>query len=164
MDSKKLAIDTFKNFVKNIDEEDVYPTWQESSCLNAWTIQFNGKEIALCGERDEVLDWNTGEVLYPDGETLRKRSKPIKRSEKKPKRKSRRVRFEELMREVEGIALGVGELRDELQEWLDNIPDSLQDGQKASELEEAISALEDVETFLDDAREVDVEFPGMISR
>lgn len=35
-------------------------------------------------------------------------------------------------------------LRDELQDWLDGMPENMQGGQKAEELEEAISALENV--------------------
>lgn len=36
-------------------------------------------------------------------------------------------------------------LRDELQEWKDNIPENLQEGQKAQELDEAIDQLESVD-------------------
>lgn len=39
---------------------------------------------------------------------------------------------------------GAEELRDELQEWFDNMPENLQNGSKAEEIQEAIDALEDV--------------------
>lgn len=38
----------------------------------------------------------------------------------------------------------VESLRDELQDWYDNLPDSFRDGEKGDELQEAISALESV--------------------
>ena len=53
-------------------------------------------------------------------------------------------------------------LRDELQEWLDNLPENLQSGTKADEIQEAIDALESMDF---DSIEVldasDVNFPGM---
>lgn len=39
---------------------------------------------------------------------------------------------------------GMAELKDELQNWLDNIPENLQNGSKADELREAIDAIEGV--------------------
>jgi len=39
----------------------------------------------------------------------------------------------------------LGSLRDELQEWLDSLPESLQGGSKADQLEEAISSLDSCE-------------------
>lgn len=40
---------------------------------------------------------------------------------------------------------GMEELKDELQNWLDNMPESLRNGSKADELQEAIDAIESVE-------------------
>lgn len=53
-----------------------------------------------------------------------------------------------------GIA---GELRDELQEWYDNLPENFQNGDKGQRLEEAISGLEDVADYEVDVPEVLVE-------
>lgn len=50
------------------------------------------------------------------------------------------------------------ELRDELQDWLDNIPENMQGGQKASELEEAIGHLEEAMDHLDQAENAFEDF------
>ena len=49
------------------------------------------------------------------------------------------------------------ELRDELQEWKDNLPENLQDGQKADELQEAIDYLEEGISALEEAQGGDDE-------
>lgn len=53
--------------------------------------------------------------------------------------------------------------RDELQDWLDNLPENLQSGSKADELDEAISSLDDVINDIDNAinNAENVNFPGM---
>jgi len=88
---------------------------------------------------------------------------------------SRRKRLEAAQKLI-GDALNIAEeqkgevegLKDELQEWLDNMPENLQGGEKASALEEAIQGLEEMEGQLDEAisnlNDVmmgSVEFPGM---
>lgn len=55
----------------------------------------------------------------------------------------------------------VESLKDELQEWLDNLPENLQGSQKADDLQEAIDRLEEILSGLDDI-DWDVEFPGMM--
>lgn len=55
------------------------------------------------------------------------------------------------------------ELRDELQNWLDNLPENLQSSNKADMLETAISQLDDAISSLEDVTGIDVEFPGMYS-
>lgn len=52
-------------------------------------------------------------------------------------------------------------LRDELQEWLDNLPENLQQGSKADEIQSAIDELETFISSLDEAENVSPEFPGM---
>ncbi len=62
------------------------------------------------------------------------------------------------------IAQGeVEELKQELESWKENLPENLQDGQKAQDLETAIEQLDEVISALDDARTAadSVEFPGM---
>lgn len=44
---------------------------------------------------------------------------------------------------VEEAKTAAEELRDELQSWLDNLPESLADGSKADEIQEAIDSLEE---------------------
>ncbi len=56
----------------------------------------------------------------------------------------------------------IEELRYELQSWLDNLPENLQAGSKAEELESAIDELETVLNGLEEAESASPEFPGMI--
>ena len=91
---------------------------------------------------------------------------------------SRRTRLNDIMAVLSGEVVDavesakgdVDELKDELQSWLDGMPENLQGGQKADELEEAISALDTVTEALDEAQQAletasdeagNVEFPGM---
>jgi len=55
----------------------------------------------------------------------------------------------------------VEELRDELQNWLDSMPENLQSGQKAGEIQEAIDALELLQSDLENLDFGSVSFPGM---
>jgi hypothetical protein len=80
------------------------------------------------------------------------------------KKKSRRVRYEEIIKTIEDAAMEINNLREELQDWLDNLPENLQDGQKADELMEATEKLEIVESLLDEVVEEEIDFPGMISK
>jgi hypothetical protein len=54
----------------------------------------------------------------------------------------------------------VGELRSSMEEWRDNMPDSLQGGEKYCEVEECASNLESLEDGLNNIN-FEVEFPGM---
>lgn len=55
-------------------------------------------------------------------------------------------------------------LKEELEEWKNNLPENLQSGSKAEELDEAVSSLEDIigdmETL--EGRDSDVTFPAMM--
>src|SRR3972149_194444 len=62
---------------------------------------------------------------------------------------------------IEDAAAEIGCLRDELQEWLGNLPEKLQEGSKADELNEAISQLEDLISAIEDLDFGSVNFPGM---
>jgi len=55
-------------------------------------------------------------------------------------------------------------LRDELQNWLDNMPENLQSSSKADELNEAISNLEDTIGQCEEIEGASVEFPGAFGR
>ena len=74
---------------------------------------------------------------------------------------SRSARFSEAIGFVEDGKSAIEELRDELQEWYDNLPDNFQSGQKGDELQEAIDALEEAINNLDEVTSNDVNFPGM---
>ena len=61
-------------------------------------------------------------------------------------------------------ALGiVDELKDEIQEWHDNLPENFQNGDKGSALEDCVTNLETVADSINDAVSNcdSVEFPGM---
>lgn len=56
----------------------------------------------------------------------------------------------------------VESLKDELEGWKDGLPENLQNGSKADELQEAIDALESLVSNLDSVEGFDdVNFPGM---
>jgi hypothetical protein len=55
----------------------------------------------------------------------------------------------------------VNELKDEMQEWYDSIPENLQNGDKANEVQEAIDALESLDSELENVDFDSVSFPGM---
>lgn len=74
---------------------------------------------------------------------------------------SRSDRLAKAMEAVQNAASEVETLRDELQDWYDNLPDNLKDGEKGSMLEEAIGNLESIQSSLEDATGTDVEFPPM---
>ena len=80
------------------------------------------------------------------------------------KYKSRATRLSETLDMTEKIA-DVEQLREELEEWLDNLPENLQSSNKADMLQEAIHNLENITDELENIQELqhDVEFPGMFS-
>lgn len=77
--------------------------------------------------------------------------------------KSRAKRFEDVMESVGHAKDELDELTQELQDWLDGMPENLQDGTKAEELNTAISELEDLSAQFDEIAMTEVEFPGMIA-
>ncbi len=80
------------------------------------------------------------------------------------KYKSRATRLADTLDMTEKIA-DVEQLREELEEWLDNLPENLQCSNKAEMLQEAIDNLENIGEELENIQELqhDVEFPGMFS-
>jgi hypothetical protein len=75
--------------------------------------------------------------------------------------RSRADRLDEAAGMVEDAAMIVEELKDELQEWLDGLPENLQSGSKADELNDAISELESIYDSLGSVDTGSVSFPGM---
>ncbi len=75
--------------------------------------------------------------------------------------KSRADRLNSIEADVQSACSDIEELKDELQEWLDNLPENLQAGDKASELEEAIQALDEVKDGLESVDFSSVSFPTM---
>ena len=78
--------------------------------------------------------------------------------------KSRSDRTQKLMEQISENVPFIEELKEELQDWQDNIPENLQDGNKAQELDERIDELDtlidDFNTAIETGREI--IFPGMI--
>lgn len=74
---------------------------------------------------------------------------------------SRSDRFSEAQGLIGDAKSQAEELRDELQGWLDGLPENLQGGSKASELEDSISSLDEFIDACDTAESTDVSFPGM---
>lgn len=74
---------------------------------------------------------------------------------------SRADRLSEAEGQVQDAKQTVEDLRDELQTWFDNLHENFQSGQKGMELEEAISALDDLAGELDNISFDGVTFPGM---
>lgn len=73
---------------------------------------------------------------------------------------SRADRLSEAESDVDNAKSTIVELKEELQEWLDNLPENLQQSQKADDLQSAIDVLDQLETDLDQC-DWSVEFPGM---
>lgn len=73
---------------------------------------------------------------------------------------SRAADLAEAQEHVEAAAEIVGELKDSMEEWRDNTPDSLQQTEKYNEVEECASNLESLEDELNGIN-FDVDFPGM---
>lgn len=74
---------------------------------------------------------------------------------------SRADRFSEAQSNISDGKSEAEELLDELESWRDGLPENLQSGSKADELEEAISSLQEFIDACDSAESVDVTFPGM---
>lgn len=79
---------------------------------------------------------------------------------KKERAESRADRFEEAKGLVSDALMEMESLRDELQEWHDNLPENLQDSQKANDLKDAIIGLDDIVNNLEEADQAEIEFPG----
>jgi len=80
------------------------------------------------------------------------------------KYKSRATRLSDTLDMSEKIA-DVEQLKEELEEWLDNLPENLQSSNKAEMLQEAIDNLDNIISELENIQELqhDVEFPSMFS-
>lgn len=74
---------------------------------------------------------------------------------------SRAERLSEAESDFESAKSTVEELRDEMTNWKDNIPENLQGGDKCSEVEEAESALEELINEMENIDFGNVSFPSM---
>lgn len=74
---------------------------------------------------------------------------------------SRADRFQTAIDDVSGARAEVEELRDELQNWYDNLPDNFREGDKGEQIQSAIDELETVASSMEEVENASVEFPGM---
>jgi chromosome segregation ATPase len=77
------------------------------------------------------------------------------------KNPSRSERLDEVMGKIGDAKAELETLRDEMQNWLDSMPENLQESEKAGKIQEAIENLESMISSLDEAEGTSVEFPGM---
>jgi len=75
-------------------------------------------------------------------------------------KKSRAARYELAMLRVGKAQEEFETLRDELQSWLDNMPENLQESSKAERLQEAIDALDADIDATEEIVSTEIEFPG----
>lgn len=80
---------------------------------------------------------------------------------KQEKRLSRSARFQSIINCIGEGRTEAEELKEELENWRDNLPENLQSGNKAEELDVAIIELEDFISDCDTAEAHDVSFPSM---
>jgi hypothetical protein len=74
---------------------------------------------------------------------------------------SRADRFQEAIEKIGEGQSEIEEIRDELQNWLDNLPENLQNGMKAEALQSAIDECETAISGCGEAAGASPEFPGM---
>lgn len=74
---------------------------------------------------------------------------------------SRADRFSNALGLVSDARQEAEELKDELEQWKDSLPENLQDGSKAGEIDDAVSALEEFISEAENLEGHDVSFPGM---
>ena len=75
--------------------------------------------------------------------------------------KSRAERLSDAESLVDDAKSIVEELKDEMEAWHESIPENLQSGDKASEVEAAKDALENLQSELENVNFGDVDFPAM---
>ncbi len=82
----------------------------------------------------------------------------VRKSKRRP---SRADRYSAAQGQVSNGRAEFEELRDELQNWRDAMPEGLQESQKAYDIDDAISELEDCINSCEEIEGKDVSFPGM---
>lgn len=64
--------------------------------------------------------------------------------------KDRRSRLRKIIDQITDLKSGIEEIKEEEQDSFDNLPESLQQGEKGSKMEEAISNMEDATNAIDE--------------
>lgn len=75
--------------------------------------------------------------------------------------KSRADRLAQIAGDVDDCRGEVESLKEELQDWYDNLPESFQSGEKGDALQSAIDSLQEIEDSLEGVDFDSVEFPSM---
>lgn len=75
-------------------------------------------------------------------------------------KESKGSRFDRARSDVEDATGEVESLATEMEEWRESLPESMQDGEKASTIEEAAAALRDILDTLESLDWDAVEFPA----
>ena len=75
---------------------------------------------------------------------------------------TREKRFTEAMGKVEDAISEIQELKGEMDDWLESIPENLKEGEKAGEIQECIDALDELISSLENVQGTDVSFPSMM--
>lgn len=83
----------------------------------------------------------------------------IEKIEKSP---SRSDRFDGAISDVADARAEMESLKEELEEWKNNLPESLQSGSKADELDDAINQLDEAIRACEEVEGHSVDFPSMM--
>jgi hypothetical protein len=113
----------------------------------------------LLKERQTVSKMSQGELavakaFFEAGQ----KNPPLPKGKKRP---SRSDRFQHAVDLVSDARSEAEELKEELESWRENLPENLQDGNKACELDDAMSELDDFISDCETAEGHDVCFPSM---
>lgn len=110
--------------------------------------------VSQKGARFDTIDKLVKDALskkFPDADiSVQRKETPESRSE----------RWAEAQSLVADAKAEAEDLRDEMQNWYGSLPENLQNGSKADEIQTAIDALEDIISSLENA-ETEVDFPAM---
>ena len=118
--------------------------------MATWKITINGKGIRKASV-EKLAEKLKSEFGDDAGISVVDATPPSSRSD----------RFQSALNDISNGRGELESLRDELQEWLDNLPENFQQGDKGQELEESISTLEDMIGELENTEGSEVNFPGM---
>lgn len=108
--------------------------------------------FTLQGARQSAVEKQVRALLGPD----------VSFSVQKEKiARSRSERLSEAEGSFDNAKSAVSELKDEMEQWMESIPENLQNGTKANEVQEALDALESIEGDMESIDFSSVNFPGM---
>jgi NurA-like 5'-3' nuclease len=108
----------------------------------------------------------SGKVTSTNVETVRKLINQVLPNNQllveKVENQSRQARLDEAIGWIDDAKNVIDELRGEMEEWYDSIPENLRGGQKADDVDECKRALEEIYEALDNIDSSAVSFPAMM--